>query len=404
MTSQPKKSKINIKLIASIVIIITVVSLASVTAQYMLSQPPQQQQPNSQLPNMTLTLIGSNGQQQNLTKQDLLAIEPYSAKGGIKSHGNAITGVGTYTGVPVTTLIDLVGGITSAETLTATAADGYTMPYSYNQVVNGLGFATYNTADGSEKAATQPLKLVVTYYFDGAALPAEEGPLRMGVLGTEGLLTAGNQWEKMVTQLKVNPAVTPAPTHKPTPAPTLAPTSAPTSAPAATPTPTPTITLPATQVTIVGADATTTVILNANDLAAYTQTSGLGGKFKSQTGTTDYGTYTGVSMTTLVNLVGGLSSNQVVCVTGADGYAKNFTYTQVMGTGLTMYDPATNATITPIHPVTMILAYYLNGTSTNLLSHTDGSYLMTAFVGSEGYSTTANLFAKYVVKIQVYNP
>jgi flagellar basal body-associated protein FliL len=75
MTS-PTKGKFNTKLIAAIIIIVIVVSLAAVTAQYMLSQPQQQ---SSELSEMTLTLIGSAGQQRNLTKQDILALEPYSA-------------------------------------------------------------------------------------------------------------------------------------------------------------------------------------------------------------------------------------------------------------------------------------------------------------------------------------
>ncbi len=400
MTSQTKKAKINTKLIAGIVIIIIIVASAAVVAQYILP-PPQQK--SSELPDMTLTLIGSAGQQQNLTKQDILALEPYSAKGGMKVHGNTISGVGTYTGVPVTTLLELVGGITNGETVTATASDGYTMTYSYDAVVNGQGFTTYDTS-GSEKAATQPLKLTLTYSIDGAALPIDEGPLRMGILGSEGLITTGNQWEKMVIQLTVNPAAaspssTPSPTAKPTTSSTTAASTAPTASP--TPTPTPPV-IPATQVTIIGADGTTTVVLNATGLAALPQTSGLGGKFKTQSGTFDYGTYTGVSMTTLLDLVGGISSSQVLCVTAADTWAKNYTYAQITGTGLTMFDPATNATATPTQPVTMILAYYLDGTSANLPTY-DGSYLITAFVGSDGLSTTANLYSKYVIELRVYN-
>jgi hypothetical protein len=402
MTNQPKKG-LNTKIIATIVIIIIVVSLSAVAAQYILNQSPQS---SDELPDMTLTLIGSNEQEQTLTKTDILAITPYTADGGIRTSSGEIKGVGTYTGVAVTDLLDLVGGIQSDQTLTATAQDGYTMTYSYNQVTNGADFTTYDPTTRSETAATQPLKMVLTYSIDGSPLPSDEGPLRMGVLGSEGLATQGNLWEKLVIKLQVNPAAEPTPPA--TAAPTAKPTAKPTTVPnAATPTPSPSptpIVIPATQVTIIGADGTTTVTLNENTLVTYTQTSGFGGKFKSQTGTTDYGTYTGVSISTLLNLVGGFSSNQVLCVTAADGYAKNYTYAQVTGPGLTMYDPATNATVVPTHPVTMILAYYYNGTSANLPVHTSGAYLETAFVGQDGLSTTANLFAKYVVELRVYNP
>ncbi|MCW3999694.1 MAG: hypothetical protein NWE93_05605 [Candidatus Bathyarchaeota archaeon] len=401
MTTQPKKG-INTKIIAAIAIIIIAISLSAVAAQYMLNQ---QTQPPLELPDMTLTLVGSDGQQQTLTKTDILSLQAYTADGGIRTSNGEIKGVGTYTGVAVTTLLELVGGIESDQTLTATASDGYTMAYSYNQIVNGADFTTYDPATRSQTDATQPLKLVLTYSIDGAALPSDEGPLRMGVLGSEGLATQGNLWEKMVVKLQVN--LPPEPTSTSTPSPTAKPTAKPTttsSNPTATPTPTPTpISIPATQLTIIGADGTTTVTLNEASLVTYAQTSGLGGKFKSQTGTTDYGTYTGISITTLLNLVGGLSSTQVLCVTAADGYAKNYTYTQVTGPGLTMYDPVTNATVTPTYPVTMIVAYYYNGTAANLPVHTSGAYLETAFVGQDGLSTTANLFSKYTVTLRVYN-
>jgi len=404
--TQQKTTKSNTKLTAAIIIITITVSASAVSANYILSQQPQQQ-PNTTLPNMSLTLTGADGQQKNLTKQDILALKPYTGRGGIHSHGNQISEVGNYTGVPVTELINLVGGMTNSDILTVKSADNYTNTYTYNQVENGQDIQTFDATNGAQTVATQPLKLVLTYSRDGTALPSDEGPLRMGVLGNEGFITPGNIWAKWVVQLTVNRPIAPTPTPSPTPTPTATPTATPiftpTTTPTPTPTPTPTITIPATQVTIKGADGTTTVTLDATALAGYTQTSGLGGKFKSQTGTFDYGTYTGVSVTTLLGLVGGISSSQVLCVTGADGYAKNYTYAQVTGSGLTMYDPVSNATVTPTHPVTMILAYYLNSTATNLPAYTDGSYLTTAFVGADGYSTTANLYLKYVVSLQVYN-
>ena len=262
----------------------------------------------------------------------------------------------------------------------------------------GEDFTTYDSS-GSEKSATQPLKLVLTYYYEDAPLSSGDGPLMMGVLGSEGLATSGNVWEKMVVKLTVNPAATPAPTASPTVKPTAKPTTTPTTSPTTTPIP---FTIPATQVKIIGAD-NTTVTLDQDDLVGYTQTSGLGGKYKSVNGIFDYGTYAGVSMTTLLDSVGGISNGQILSVKAADGYVKNYTYAEVTGTGLAMYNPATNATAPTTSPVTMILAYSINGT--NLTPHETytNAYLTTSFIGSDGYATIANMFAKYVVEIRVYN-
>jgi hypothetical protein len=229
----------------------------------------------------------------------------------------------------------------------------------------------------------------------------------MGVLGSEGLATDGNKWAKMAVKLTVNPAATPAPsataTAQPTAKPTTLPTTKPTANPTASPTPSPTlsVTIADCQVTVIGADGTSKTF-NKADLLALTMTSGLGGKYRSDKGIFDYGTYQGVAITTLVDSVGGMTSSQVLSVKAGDNYVKNFTYAQVMGNELAMYDVATISPATPTHPVTTILAYALNGTSTNLdLQY--GSYLMVSFVGQDGYATIANQFAKFVTEIHVYN-
>jgi hypothetical protein len=405
MASPEKKGKLNTKLLAAIIIIIVVVSLSVVAAQYALTKPAAT---NGNLPAITLTLVGSDGTTKTLTQTDIAALQAYTAQGVSRSGGKVGT-IATYTGVPVTDLLSLVGGMGAGQTLTVTAQDAYTNTYNYNQVVNGQDFHTY-TSDGTSTAATQPLRLVVIYFREGVALGSDEGPLKIGVLSSEGLATDGNQWVKMAVKLTVNSAATPAPTATATAHPTVKPTAPPTFVPyngataSPTPTPSPSVTIADTQVTVIGADGTSKTF-NKADLLALTMASGLGGKYRSDKGIFDYGTYQGVSITTLVNTVGGMSSSQILSVVAADGYVKNFTYAQVQGNDLAMYDPATVTVATPTHPVTTILAYALNSTSTNLQSYNDDGthYLMMSFVGADGYATIANQFAKYVTEIHVYN-
>jgi hypothetical protein len=53
--------------------------------------------------------------------------------------------------------------------------------------------------------------------------------------------------------------------------------------------------------------------------------------------------------------------------------------------------------VTPTQPLTMIVAYYLNGTAIQL----DPGPLRTITVGPEGYYTTGSYSAKMVVKIEI---
>lgn len=197
MNSQIGKS--NKKLLIGIVAIVIIV-VASVGGYVVLSMP------KTNLPAMTLTVVGADGQQKVLNQNDIAALEAYTQNGGFKSSGGVIAAVGEYKGVPILTLCDLVGGITNEHTLTVTASDGYSMVYTYNQV-NGEGYITYDPTTGSERAPTQPMKMVATYFKDGEALPSEQGPLRIGILGPEGLLTEGHFWTKMVSKLEITSGI-----------------------------------------------------------------------------------------------------------------------------------------------------------------------------------------------------
>ena len=82
MASPEKKGKLNTKLLAAIVIIIVVVSLSAVAAQYALTKPAAT---NGNLPAMTLTLVGSDGTTKTLTQTDIAALQAYTAQGVSRS-------------------------------------------------------------------------------------------------------------------------------------------------------------------------------------------------------------------------------------------------------------------------------------------------------------------------------
>jgi DMSO/TMAO reductase YedYZ molybdopterin-dependent catalytic subunit len=325
MTSKTNENKLNTKLIASIIIIIIIVlvSTAAVAAEYMLTQPPK----NNETPAVALSLIGSSGQTMNLTYQDILALESYSAQGGYKTSGGALSGIGNYTGVPVTTLLNLVGGMTSGQTLTATASDGYTMTYTYNQAVNGQDLTTFSPVTGSQATATQPLKMVLTYSLNGTTLSSEDGPLRIGIFGSEGLLTQGNLWVKMVTQLEIT-GTSPTPTATPTQKPTATPTAAP-----ITPTPTPT---PDPALWTLNFNGGKSIGMTDTDFA--TQASQHAATW-NQNDSNGNSTWEGTPLYQLINYYatsggisyGVLSLGYNVTVVGSDGYAVVLNGTRVAG-------------------------------------------------------------------------
>lgn len=149
---------------------------------------------------VNLTVIG-NGQQKVLLSNDIAALSPYSGLGGTRSNSGSLANFGTYTGVPMLTLCNLVGGITSSNTVKITASDGFTSTLTYSQV-NGQGITTYNST-GSQVTPTQPLTMIVAYYLNGTIIPVDPGPLRVMTVGSEGLYTPGSLSARQVIKVEI---------------------------------------------------------------------------------------------------------------------------------------------------------------------------------------------------------
>jgi DMSO/TMAO reductase YedYZ molybdopterin-dependent catalytic subunit len=125
----------------------------------------------------------------------------YTANGGTRSSSGSLANFGAYTGVPIMDLLNLVGGVTSSNTIKVTASDGYTSTYTYDQL-SGTGIATYDST-GATATPTQGLTMIVAYYLNGTSLASNVGPLRTMFVGPDDLYSSGNMNAKMVVKLEV---------------------------------------------------------------------------------------------------------------------------------------------------------------------------------------------------------
>jgi hypothetical protein len=93
-------------------------------------------------------------------------------------------------------------GCSSENIITVKASDGYTSTYSYDQVANGSGFNTYDS-NGNSATASHPLYLILAYWFNGAGLDSYSGPLKIMIVGQDGLVTNGNLAARMVVEVAI---------------------------------------------------------------------------------------------------------------------------------------------------------------------------------------------------------
>ncbi len=196
------KSKSNKKLLAILIVIFVVVA---VLVSWQIYRPASNAtKSKASLPTLKLTLVGADGQKKTLNSGELADLKSYSASGGYINDEGKIS-VGNYTGVPILTLLDLVGGVTSEENVTVTGSDGYQVTFTYQQV-QGQEQNTYDPNAGAAVQASQPLTVIIAYYCNDTSLASGTGPLTVAIVGPQGLVTPGSYWAYLVTKIEINSA------------------------------------------------------------------------------------------------------------------------------------------------------------------------------------------------------
>ena len=120
-------------------------------------------------------LLVINGTQvKTLSMADLKKLPVVSGSTGEVSSAGTISGPYAYKGAALTDVLQSIGGITASNAIRVSAKDGYSMSFSYNQVVKGSEFPTYDTV----------------------------GPLRIGIMAP-GQVTDGHWWIKWAQKIEV---------------------------------------------------------------------------------------------------------------------------------------------------------------------------------------------------------
>jgi hypothetical protein len=147
-----------------------------------------------------LTLIYDD-EQKNFTFGEIERLESYTAKGGYRNSIGVIKGVGNYTGVNITTLVNTLQPVPYRYTLQVFSEDGKNMSYNYSTIIGQVPI--YNPENGSA-IGTGNMTLVLAYQFEGDWLnESSDGKLRIVFLDNQGFITESKYWMKMVTSIRV---------------------------------------------------------------------------------------------------------------------------------------------------------------------------------------------------------
>ena len=132
---------------------------------------------------------------------DLQKMKAVTGNGGTKNKTGAVNGPFSYQGVALIDLVNAAGGVSSTQSVKITGSDGYSKTLTYDQVTSG-GFTTYDTT-GNPITATEKPVLTIVYSMNGAALDSTIGPLELGLLSSQSLVTDGSTWVKLIVKIEI---------------------------------------------------------------------------------------------------------------------------------------------------------------------------------------------------------
>jgi len=139
----------------------TAAPVIEITEEVVLVEPTAEPTSIPAGPSVTIEIVTA-AETRTFTLEELQQLPVTEGYAGIKSSTGRITPPTLYTGVAVRDLVELVGGIDENMGINVVADDGYSITFSYNQIMSG-GFITYDPATGNELASPPELTLIVAY-------------------------------------------------------------------------------------------------------------------------------------------------------------------------------------------------------------------------------------------------
>jgi len=153
-----------------------------------------------------LTVIYGD-EQTNYTLDELEALESYTGMGGYRTSFPSIKGQGNYTGVPVTTLVELTAGNIENYSIVVTSNDGEKIEnktYNYGFIMGNVDIYNPNNASDAIPIGNGGLNMVLAYKYEGDYLnESKDGKLKIAFLDENGSITSSGLWWKYIISIEI---------------------------------------------------------------------------------------------------------------------------------------------------------------------------------------------------------
>ena len=134
----------------------------------------------------------------NVSLNQVKGFPSYSGAGGYKNKVGTIAGPFNYTGVNISSLLWLVGGMKDGDSVIVTASDGYSKTYSFNEITGNLELFD-NNGTSLGVGITTPM---LAYSEEGNDI-TNGGPVKLVFVTMEGAISSSSYWIKEVVKIEV---------------------------------------------------------------------------------------------------------------------------------------------------------------------------------------------------------
>ena len=142
--------------------------------------------------------------QTNYTIADLIQLEVYTAKGGYRTQSGFIKGMGNYTGVNISTLVNTFHPASLPYSLKVYSEDGGNLSINYSTILGNVDIYNADNASDPNPIGNGGVTMVLAYQYEGKSFnESKDGKLKIVFLDEQGSITAGYLWLYKVTSIKI---------------------------------------------------------------------------------------------------------------------------------------------------------------------------------------------------------
>jgi len=193
------------KIISAVVAIAIIISVAVLIYVNLPKQTETtEDEPPAQKENPSIFTIIYDDEQQNFTLGQLERLEPYTAKGGYRKQSGFIKGLGNYTGVNITTLVNNLQPDLYQYSLRATDIEGNYTFYNFSTITGQVNIYNPENASDPNPIGKGNMTMVLAYQFEGDWLnESSDGKLKIVFLDENGSITDSSLWWKKVVSIRI---------------------------------------------------------------------------------------------------------------------------------------------------------------------------------------------------------